>query len=370
MRVYCELSGVEFQVENFLRVRVQHVHPLFYLPVKDLLMLGAQWSTGELTSVRERRLLFLALVNATGYVRWEATAEIADSTVQLNMEAMIKLVGWNNLILHPQFALPELVVNATTRRMTHVKQWILACESVKTEWERGARINYLKKKLASREAALERLLKSPMTRTSDETRRTTQLANWAMEAANVPKEKREAWTAMFYLKDVALLNANPELLREMYNWLEAHIDHYEKGFFSHAVMRHVRGLIELNSKGLGNYLGYTMDKLQADQQRPYIIVEDESEAYNKKVQASLAPATKPRPEDFATKVEYILAKARYDLAAAEEERKAAEAAKLEELLKKQLEQDIATNIDAGEEDGDEDAVIRGIVRPIQPEEGE
>lgn len=313
MKVLCKYSGIEFNVDNFANMRIQHIHPLFSCAPKQLLSRAGDWAAQKLNE-KERRLLFLSLLYTTELVEFRVTAAPADSVVQSNMESLIKFIGWQSGISSPQLALPRFVVSAETRTLANAKYWLEIWWQARKDFEDGYRAFSDLAKLRNREVALERLIKNHQKKTEDYS---GILAAWAMDASNVPVALREYWISLFKLKGLNIYQAKTVDLEEIVEHMTEYLDH--GSIYAAATLRHMRVMLAKNKTGLNFGLGIPDEELEkldfeVALSTPFRIVEDEVETYNKQVAAAEAPEDEPSQRDYPSRLAYLKAKAAWILA--------------------------------------------------------
>ena len=316
MRVYCKYSGVEFQVSNFThKMHIEGIHPIFFAELKSLLNRAGDWAAGRL-SEEEGRLLFLALFHNTKLVDFRTTAHPANRIVQLNMEVLLKFITWHSNVTSPQLRLSRIAITHDTASMNNCRYWLEAWNDARKNWENNYQIATMRKRVADKEAALERLIKSA---TRDPESYAGTLAAWAMEAGNVPKHTREYWISLFRLKGIAVYGARTVDLEELVDHMEEHLEAHIGTIYAHAVLRHIRILLAKNRAGINFGLGMPDEELEkADllemQHNPFKIVEDDVEVHNREVAAATAPLREPLKSDYPNLVAFLRAKAAWILA--------------------------------------------------------
>lgn len=313
MKVNCKYSGIEFDVPNFANMRIDGIHPLFYASTRHLLSRTTDWAAGRLQE-QERRILFLAFLNTTDLVEFRVAAQPADNIVQLNMESLIRFVGWQNAISNPAIAFPRFVVSHDTRTLDNFKHWMQAWYDAKKDFEDGYKSYSQGTKLRNREIALERLIKNAQKETTDYSKL---LGMWAMDAGNVATNLRECWMELFQLKGLQIYNARSADLDELVEHMEDALEH--GSIYANATLRHCRLLRAKNKAGLNFGLGIPDEELekldlQSLEASPYVIVEDEVLTYNTKLGAAGAPTEEPKVTDYPTRLAYLRARSAWTLA--------------------------------------------------------
>jgi len=315
MRISCKFSGIEFTVSAFSTngKAIEGIHPAFYCKQSFLLSRTGDWAAARL-DVQERKILFLALLNSTDLVEFRTTAFPADSTVQSNMESLIRFIGWQSAIHTPRLALPRFVISPETRELPNVQYWLEAWWSAKQEFEDGYMTSSQLTKLRNREAALEKLIKNA-TKTSEDY--SGILASWALESTNAPQSIREYWTSLFKLKGLQVYNASKVDLEELVEHMEEFLQH--GSIYAFESLKHVKTLLAKNKAGLNYGLGMSAEELEntdflALEKHPFSIVEDSVETHNRQIQIDAAPNSEPSPLDYPNnRVAYLRAKARWNL---------------------------------------------------------
>lgn len=323
MEVYCVRSGINFKAEGFTnKMHVEGIHPIFYTPMKSLLSRAADWSSDRLTET-EAKLLFLALLNSSEHVEWDATARPNSGTINLNMERLMKIVMWQNNIQTPQLKFPSFVISNETCTLTNVSSWIKSWEDVRSDWEKRGTSVSMKMRLEKKEQALERLIKSSF---KDPEEYAGKLAVWAMIASSAPLALREYWISLFKLKGIEIYKASGTDLDELLEHLEDNLIDQVGTIYHHHTMLHIRKVIAKNQAGLEYALGFTDEEmgridLEALKAKPFRMLDDEDEVNeetieqkNRNIIIAQAPTKEPQKFEFTTHFEYLKALARWNVA--------------------------------------------------------
>lgn len=308
MKVYCQYSGIEFDVSGFGSTRLTYIHPIFAAEPKWLLSRMGSWSAQKLTA-DESKLLFLAILHSTDLVEFRATANPAPNIVALNMESLAKIYAWMLGINRVQMVMPKFVVSPENRKMENVRYWIESWWEGRKSFEDGYSKYLLDRKLADKEAALERLIRNSQRTTEDYA---GLLATWAMEASNAPKGLRDYWRELFQLKGLKVYAARAVDLQEVLDHMEENLEH--GSIFAASTMKHLRTLVKKNAAGLNYGLGITDEDLAEIDTNPFTIVEGSVEEHNMQVIAAGAPESEPDPKAYSSRVQYLRAKAAWQLA--------------------------------------------------------
>jgi len=322
MRLICAFSSLEFNVQHFpgtLSNR-ETVHPIFYIPQKKLLSYSVKWAAGELTTT-DSYLLFLALLNSTDNIEFRLQAirtNHTDSIVASNMENLFNIVGKLNIVQHPGFTPPQFVISPETRNLANVANWIAIWENYYNEWYSGYRTMSEEQKLIRRTAALERMINSAHVRNEKAFARI--LADWAEIAGNFPKSPTLVNTAYIplneYWKQIIIKCFNAE---QIFTIPKTDIDellcHCEDNITQGS--SYAYNLLKALRSGLAkqtDFLGF--GELDLNSSTRYRIIDAESsvETANKLALIEAAPTTLPKELDYPSKIAYLRAKVKWDMA--------------------------------------------------------
>lgn len=336
MKLICRYSGIEWEVRNcFGDIRNSgkqsfvQTHPVFHLPVHALLSQMGRWSASSDPNNKnpmnadEKKLLFLALLFSTGLLEWriEQPVTVDVDTCDKYMEKLARFMVFFEAVQAPERVFPRLAITYTTRQLKEVGTWIESWEAALASWKEGYETARVLQKLEARERALERLIKSPLTKNAgDETRYSNQLAEWALTVTRAPENIKEYWRSLFNLRGIDIYTTRTADLEELQEWLLEHLPPESQGtIYSNAVMTRINMLLAINRKGFNMGLGIPeavdIDEFEAAQAAPFkFLPDDPVEDHNAALQAINAPPKKPLISDYATKFEYLRAQAKFVLA--------------------------------------------------------
>ncbi len=317
-KILCAISGIEFTCEHVPMVLHSRecVHPIFYLPQKKLLGLYGKWVQQELTEI-DSYLLFLAFLNSTELLVWNVPAQRIPETKSIianNISKLVSIITKIDAIKHPSFSLAKISINTGTKTLSNVDQWIHNWTESYTDFMDGykkAKISEdLARKLMHREATLERLIKDPQKELGTYARI---LALWAADAGNFP-------TYLVSNPITGIKTPMAECTKEDKIFLIPKIDlqdlieHCEENIMHGSIYAHsLMGLLKAGLNRQSNFLGLGDINLTTT---TFQILDAETsvEDANKLLMIQNTPTELPRPEQYPTKLAYLRAKARYDLA--------------------------------------------------------
>jgi hypothetical protein len=321
MKILCAYSGIEFSVEHFpyYLSNSQSVHPIFEIPQKKLLSKLKVWSEGEL-SPTESYLYTLAILNSSELIHWYTAAKrtaFTPSIIAQNMEGLTKAILKLNTVSDPASVFPSFAITKETADLKNLKEWIADWEQAYKDFKDGYKSAHDSRKLLAREAALQRLIKSPHAPVH---KISSQIAAWAAQAGSFPtflisspfiKNTQitcsDYWQTLIIrcAKNENIYALNQQDLEELLSHCEEHIpigSIYSNNLFS--VLR--KGLAKNKDfLGLSTLGSYTLLETQAEQ---------DVEAANLLSIINSAPSEEPKKEDYPSSFRYLQAKLRWDAA--------------------------------------------------------
>lgn len=321
MKILCSISGVEFDVSHFPGTFYSREisHPIFLLPQKRLLSYTGKWASGSLTST-DSYLLFLALLNSSEQIEFRVPVfrnEQTDRIIALNMEPLVRTVIKLNTVRNPAVTFPRFVVTPETRFLTNVHHWIECWNDSYQSFLDGYRSAHESRKLITREAALQRLIRNPH---KDVREYANQIAEWAEVAGEFPHFLTQSpWNSLSipvseYWKAIIVRSAKEEYLHQVSSKdLAELIEHCEDkipvgSIYSHMLFKVLRRAQEKQK----NFLGFG----DIDLRSTYTLLEDNTsaEVANMKAMVDSAPLTEPKKEAYPTHFKYLQAKLKWDMA--------------------------------------------------------
>lgn len=326
-KIICAYSSLEFKCEFLpisLSSREVH-HPIFNIPAKNLLSLSAQWSAGKLPPA-ETYLLYLALLNSTSLIEWRLPATYTDKTASIianNMEQLIHIIGKIDVVsssaLH-SMTLPHFVMGQDTRDLSNSYYWIQVWNQNYNDWYDGIRSHANDQELLRRELSLEKLIKTSHKKIEDYP---SILARWATIAADFPTfevtisgrkmELAEYWEDIIIkcAKEEAIFKIPENDLVELINHCEENVVG-DGSIHAIALMRHLRRGRAMQQ----NYLGLGDIDLSMKEGTAYRILSPSTSAEDANIQNMIdnAPVKEPVRGNYPTLIEFIKAKARWNIA--------------------------------------------------------
>lgn len=322
MKILCAYSGIEFDCSHFPGTFYsrESYHPVFNLPQKKLLSYTGKWAAGELTRI-DSYLLFLAILKSSDLVEFRVPVfrnEHTDAIIAHNMEPMVKVICKLNAVTNPAVTFPHFVITTETRFLSNVNHWIENWTESYQEFLDGARRNYDQRKLLHRENALQRMIKNPHKSVKEYA---NQIAEWAAIAGefpvflvSTPFHPKVQIPLVEYWKQIIIRCTKEEYLYSIpRNDLQELIDHCEDKIpvgtiFSNTLFKVLRNALEKQH----NFLG--LGDLDIKSTFTILSERDDIESANLMAAAQSAPLEEPRQEQYPSKLAFMKAKFRWEMA--------------------------------------------------------
>ena len=320
MRLSCQYSKTNFSTSALLSTGINDpvacIHPIFYANLEYLDKVYAAWEEGKLEDKKDQRLLFLALLNATNRVDWYCPADPKPETVAKHMEALHSHVMWMTDVMLPRLALPRFSINPSTAKLGNIQVWMEAWDEIRNDFEKGYLSRSEQAAKSRKEAVMELLTR---TKNKDDTSRVKHLAylrtlaDWAAVALQFPASVSEFWKQIIRCQSArAALDFRPVDVEELLEHVTENGDYNSTHYF--ALLTQVKKVLA-DAKG-ESISDLDFASLLVDPDTPSKVRAPSSgtEAAALARQISMAPLSAPKESDFATKTQYLVAKARYSLA--------------------------------------------------------
>jgi hypothetical protein len=236
------------------------------------------------------------------------------------MEQLIHIIGKIDVITSPSFVLPHFAITPDTCSMENSYHWIQVWNQNYNDWSQNVKDHSNDQELLRRENALQKLLKTSHRRIEDYPKI---LASWAVQAGDFPEfsvtVKGVKMTLSDYWESIIIKCARAESIFQVpENDLRELIDHCEdniigdNSLYSIALMKYLRKGAEMQK----NYLGLGDIDLSRSSITSYRILKPSESAEDANIQNMIdsAPITEPNRKDYPSLIEFIKAKARWNIA--------------------------------------------------------
>lgn len=325
--ITCSKSSIVFNCEHLpISLTSREIsHPFFSIPKKRLISLAGQWSAGKLSHT-ENYLLYLSLLDSTDLLVWRAPAIYHDKTAQIvanNMESLIHIIGKIDLINHPSFQLPKFSIGPDTSSLSNSHHWIQTWIIQYNEWydsfKSAREREMLKEQLDTREASLQRLIKTAHTTPDD---LANSLASWAEIAGDFPHTSTphpitgRPITISEYWKQLIRACAKSEsIFKYPKKDIEELIEHLEDSLELGSI--NSSAIFSLLRRGLErqrDYLGFGEVDL-AGRKTSFVLLGHNASAEDSNIAAAIASAPEHEPiaNNYPNRFAYMKAKANWDM---------------------------------------------------------
>lgn len=328
--IICAYSSLELHVNHFpisLTNRESH-HPIFDAPQRTLFAYARKWAAAELTPT-DSYLLFTALLKSSGRVHFRVaaryTAGATDSVVANSMEKLLVCLSRMNSINVAGEVFASVAITNESCNMENAKYWIQSWQDNYEDFKENYSFAANAKKLTIREAALERMIKSPH---RDISYYASDLAKWASLAGNFPHGTTEVDGLQIpisdYWENIIIAAANKRFFTIPRRDLEECAEHcYENIDPGNIFSQKLHAVLD----GARNYLAGFLGDISGVGKKSRVPIwnfpgkepgaaenDEDIFAANLDVVVANAPTEIPIRAKFATNMQYLMAKIRYDAA--------------------------------------------------------
>lgn len=325
----CSISGLTIHCNHFpihLRDR-EAMHPIFHAPQRALFGFTKKWAANEIPH-EDSYLLYLALLKSTNKVFFRTNAIYrgapTDAIVANNMEKLLVVVNRMNTISSAN-VFSAVAISHDSSDLTSSTHWIDNWNENYEEFKDGYQFASSVKKLSIREAALEKLIKSPH---KDVSSYATDLARWASTAGNFPSFLTLVDGINIplcdYWESIIIAAAQKRFLSIPSLELKQVIDHCEENIPPGSIYHHKLLVVLREAKEyIGGFLGMVAGSSVLTRLTPWTFApdappasdaDDNIEAINIHALVASAPKEEPRRDQFQKHFDYIRAKIKWDAA--------------------------------------------------------
>lgn len=315
MKVICRYSGLPlYKTPYLIGMNLADTHPIFRAKKKLILNPQMVHNFAKSESFEEKKLIFLAVLNATDLVEFRVPADPSLQTVETCFYKLMHTAGW---LAYAEYTykqvvgFPQFVVSEETKDLKSLSNWISRVEEIK---EQALKKDIDRDRAASLVQREQEIRKEIGEATMLHRAFTPGLARWALEFANLKKtdERYLKWIKILCspLSDAWVYSLDD--IREIEHYLEEElpIDHPQVI----SVMAQVRLLFRECKKGFTEFALFNDDDGK-DSAESFIILDDETgELKTTSRHVEDVPATEPVQKDYPTKVAYLVAMAKWKLA--------------------------------------------------------
>ncbi len=330
-------------------------HPIFQLPQKKLFGLYGKWTQGGLTEI-DSYLLYLALFKSTDQVQFSVPAmrtEKTNSIVSGQIPRLVETVSKITAIRDYHHSVAQISINADTKDLANSHIWIDIWNANYQDYQDNYHNQKIAASIKQREERLQVLIKDS---NKDISRYAHLLAKWAAESGSFPTfqvsnpiSNRQCTLSEYWQEIIAMCCKEDRIFLIPKADLDELIEHCEEYVPAGSIYSYtLSNLLKSGHYKQKNYLGLGDIDITGS---PYRILAAETsiEDANKLAMIDSAPKEAPREANYPSKIAYLRAKVKFDMAT-EYHRIQAEASAKMESINALVDQDEADNKDEDTDD--------------------
>ena len=326
----CANSGLRIGCSHFpiyLENR-EACHPIFHAPQRTLFSYARKWAGNELTRI-DSYLLYLALLKSTNRVFFRVPAmyrdNVTDAIVANNMEKLMVVISRMNSINSANEIFSGVAISTDSADLSSSPHWIDNWNENYEEFKDNYSFASSVKRLTIREAALEKMIKSPH---KDVSSYASDLAKWASVAGNFPAflTPVDGFNIPIcdYWESIIIAAAQRKYTSIPSEELSQVIEHCEINIPPGSIYHHKLLVVLRDAKDyLKGFLGMVSGSSVLTKLVPWTFAPDAPpasdadeniDAINIHALLSNAPIEEPRRDQFPSHFKYIAAKIKWDAA--------------------------------------------------------
>lgn len=265
----------------------------------------------------EKKLIFLAILNATYLVDFEYPANPSLHTLEANFLLLIELAQWVRFAeyqLAKIVTFPRYVIRKDNADLLSIKAWLHSIEDIrvkvnKKELERDKNAALLQREMEIKKELGEAIAVGKAF--------TPKLAKWALDLCDVTIRHKDysKWMKILCLPTAEAWIVNLADYYELRDLLQENLPFLEDNPQAISVMHQMNSLIAECRRGFTDFSIFT--DTGEDSVKDFEILEDGSEhvvAHKINQQFRDIPTDEPILKNYPNKIAFLLAKAKWDLA--------------------------------------------------------
>lgn len=322
MKVICKISGIPIWKSNLLiGLDLADEHPIFRMKKSLLFTKDMIHRFAFAENVEEKKLIYLAFLNSTYLVDFKNPAEPSLQTMEATFYRLSNdIAPWIHFAefhLSRQVSFPRYIVTQETRHLENIRNWLDAVEDIKNKIHRNDLLRDKNAMLLNHELEIKKELgiANLFGRSF-----TPQLARWALEVCDITKRHSDfaKWMKILCTPLNEAWIYKMEDLLEIQEILQLGLPNVEENPQAISVMHQMSQLIRECRRGFTEFS--MIDDDNGTEVKDFeIIVDDDLEAGTKKavkINQHLVdvPDELPELKNYPTKLAYLQAKAKWELA--------------------------------------------------------
>lgn len=317
MKTICQKSGVDlFKSDYLMGFDLADEHPIFRAKPQLILTPDMIHKFMFATSDIEKKLRYLAVLNCSYLVQFEYPADPSLRTMESSFHKMMFLVQWVRFAeykLAGQVSFPQYVIRKDNADLGNIRIWLNSLEDLKVKIGNKDLLRDKNAALLQRELEIKRELTIAG---SVGSAFTPNLAKWALDLCNITfhSPNYSKWMKMLCTKTSESWIYQIEDLYEIRDLLQENLPMLEDNPQAISVMYQMNMLIRENRRGFTEFSIF--DDTGEDSVSDFEIMEDGTQkATVHKINQHFrdVPTSEPMMKDFPKKIDYLMAKAKWDL---------------------------------------------------------
>lgn len=318
----CAISGIVFKTDfspDIPNIHIPHTtgyyHPIFTLDYLQLHTLYSEHTKNKLDPTSSY-LLFLAFLNSTSKIRWNAPiranpeAPETKSFLENNFHKLLSVIAKTDSIQRVSFSQPEFSITKNNNTLQSIPAFLLAWQDNIDDFLSLSALARDRANIIEAENKLSKLILSG----EPTSNYTHVIADWADIAGEFPPESKELWkkTIRACFNKNKMFNTSLTLLKEIKTYCEINIEVGSIHF--HSLMQALNEGITNNINYLGGVTANTAANMLPDMITSKEISKENSISKDAEALEAIkakAPDKPPVRSDYKTNLEFIKAKLAY-----------------------------------------------------------
>jgi len=321
MKTICQKSGIPiFKSDLLLGMDLADEHPIFRAKRNVILSKDMVHRFSSATNIDEKRLIFLATINATYLVDFQYPAAPKLSTMESSFYHAMFLAQW---VTYAEYKLakiisfPQYVIRKDNADLSNIRSWLDSIDDIRQKINRKELDRDKNASLLQRELEIKRELGEA---NFFGKAFTPKLAKWALELCDITFRHNDynKWMKILCTPLNEAWVYSMEDLLEVQELLQLNLPNVEDNPQAISVMHQMASLIKECRRGFTEFSIFNDDESEV---KDFEIVEDgvdndlnPTRTVHKINQHLLdIPEVEPQQKDFSTKLSYLIAKAKWEL---------------------------------------------------------
>jgi hypothetical protein len=332
MKAICRISGLPIWKSPLLiGMDLADEHPIFRAKKSIILSKDMIHRFASAENPDEKRLIYLATLHCTYLVEFQYPACPSLATMESTFYKLIFIAQWVHFAeykLARIVSFPQYIVRKDNQKLENIRSWLDAIDDLRQKVIRKELDRDKNAMLLARDVEIKRELGDAVLFNKAFT---PKLAKWALELCDITVRHPDfnKWMKIMCIPLNEAFIYNMEDLLELQELLQLNMPNVEDNPQAISVMHQMSQLIKENRKGFTEFSMF--DDNKAEVKDFEFIEEDTSDLDNPKrtvhkINQHLIdiPETKPEARDYPTKVAYLRAQAKWDLAQSMKQRQIGE----------------------------------------------